>query len=155
MWLCLDSIKAHTSLHRSLSRRPHSSTSAAAVTDGVSPHVCRSGLVFICVAAEPRREASPVSAPSRNVYVYRSSSACVRLQLQRPRFLWAEQEFKSPICQKLRVGRPTIESLALGAALSVDSCSRYVVMYIYDNPNVLKAYLASAEPDKASAPRHS
>lgn len=53
------------------------------------------------------------------------------------------------------MGRPTIESLALGAALSVDSCSRYVVMYIYDNPNVLKAYLASAEPDKASAPRHS
>lgn len=52
-------------------------------------------------------------------------------------------------------GKTTIESLALGAALSVDSCSRYVVMYIYDNPNVLKAYLASAEPDKASAPRHS
>lgn len=40
-------------------------------------------------------------------------------------------------------------------ALSVDSCSRYVVMYIYDNPNVLKAYLASAEPDKASTARHS
>lgn len=39
--------------------------------------------------------------------------------------------------------------------LSVDSCSRYVVMYIYDNPNVLKAYLASAEPDKLLAPRHS
>lgn len=48
-----------------------------------------------------------------------------------------------------------MESLALATALSVDSRSRYVVMYIYDNPNVLKAYLASAEPDKASAPRNS